>query len=307
MSVTPNVSAVIVTYNVKPLVLDCLRSIREATVLDAVVIVDNASQDGTAETIKEQFPDWEKLAILRNDKNRGFAKATNQGIAGVSGKYVLLLNPDTIVSAGVVTRMAECLDEKPGVGVLGCKLVYPDGTLQSQGERFTTPWEVFKTQILFSKTWRRLVKPSSRDAMVFQSADYVTGACLMTRRKVLEQIGLLDERYFLYGEDMEFCLRARRAGWEVGVLSTAEVVHLHSKSVETDVGLAFYQSAKNGVANVRMLSGEGKARLALMFYAGGVLLRALIAPFRRHGSAREYFKCFADLMFRQDDAGEETP
>lgn len=300
------VSTIIVSFKTKDLLKKCLTDLKQESKKIAleIIVIDNASSDGTAEMLASMQESWKSLDVIINNENEGFAKACNQGIKRASGEYILLLNPDTEVSQGTLQALLNYLDEHREIGVLGCKLVYPDGSLQSVGEKFSSAWEIFKEQVLFSKTWRRVLRYKDNVATSFREVDYASGACLMTRRDVIDNVGLFKEDYFMYGEDLEFCYRVKQAGWRVGVLPGVKVTHLHSKSTEQDPSQVLFHSVRNSVKNVKLLYGRRQARLAFTFHIMGLFLRAILAIFRKNRKPRDYMLCIKELLsagvFKED-------
>jgi len=222
---TPDVTVIIVSFNTRDLLRAALRAVQGSHgVTHEVFVVDNGSADGSADMVQGEFPD---VRLIRNGDNRGFAAANNLAIRKARGRFVLLLNPDTAVSPGAVGTLAAHLGDHPDVGICGPRIVYPDGSFQSCGYRFPSVW----SEIRQSKNVNRLIKavvgperfvadwPETRDV------DWVDGACLMIRRTVIGEIGPLDEQYFLYAEELDWCFNARKAGWRVAAVPAAEIVH----------------------------------------------------------------------------------
>ena len=291
---------IIVNWNNKNILRDCLRSIYNTQSYDyfEIIVVDNHSEDGSVELIKNEFSD---VMLIENDENLGFARANNQAIKIAGGNYILLLNNDTVVTNNYFfDRMIEYMKKKPQVGILGCKLLYPDGTLQSYGESFPSVWGIFKSQILFAKTWKRLGKSKQGDNH-FKKVDFVCGACLMTRKEILEKVGLLKENYFMYGEDVEFCYRVRKAGYDIGVLINESIIHLHSKSTEKNLTEMLYHSITNDLKNIRMLHHSNlQVLLVKIFHLMGILMRAFLAIFRKGKKPGDYLKLFKRLLVKQN-------
>lgn len=246
----PDLSVVIVSWNVKEQLKACLQSLYAHTqqVSFDVFVVDNASQDGSPEMIEAEFP---KVQLLRNEMNVGFAGANNQAITLSKGRYVLLLNPDTFLHDDALSRMVSFLDHHLGIGVLGCKLLTTEGKIDLHCARG------FPTLLgdLFELTKLSYWFPHSRvfggylmtywDHGDNREVDALSGACLMFRRTAMEQIGLLDENFFLYGEDVDFCYRFKKTGWKVFYYSEAKIVHLGSQSTQQlkeEMGLERFRS-----------------------------------------------------------------
>jgi hypothetical protein len=293
-------SIIIVNWNNKDILRDCLNSIYH-THNDSeyeIIVVDNHSENGSVELIKSEFTN---VVLLGNVENLGFTKANNQAIKIARGNYILLLNNDTVVTnTYCFDRMIELMEKNPQVGILGCKLLYPDGTLQSCGESFPSVWGIFKSQILFTKTWKRLGKSKQGDTH-FKKVDFVCGACLMTRKEILDKVGLLKEKYFMYGEDVEFCYRVHKAGYEIGVLTNESIIHLHSKSTEKELTEMLYHSITNDLKNIRMLHhSDLQVLLVKIFHLMGILMRAFLAIFRKGKKPGDYLKLFKRLLVRQN-------
>lgn len=233
-----DLSIIIVSWNVRQLLQQCLLSIaadRSGLVLQ-VIVVDAASADGTPEMVREQFP-W--VHLIACEDNVGFPRGNNLGLKAARGRYVLLLNPDTRVIGGALLTMTDYLHENPTVGAVGPQLLYPDGKIQSSRRRFPTLVTAF-----FESTWLEPWAPRSIlnhyrvaeiDAGVIQDVDWVMGAALMTRREVVQQVGPLDEAYFMYSEELDWCRRMRACGWRVVYLPQAQVIHYEGKSSEQAV------------------------------------------------------------------------
>lgn len=231
----PDLSIIIVNWNVRDLLRRCLHSIL-ANVPGGqleIIVVDNGSTDGSAEMVRTEFP---LVRLIANPDNRGFPAANNQGLEVARGRYVLLLNPDTEVVGDALATMAAFADAHPDVGILGPQLLNPDGSVQSSRRRFPT-----LLTALFESTWlqpyapRRLLEHyyvlDCPDDEV-QDVDWVTGAALMARREAVKQVGPLDEGFFMYSEELDWCRRFREAGWRVVYLPTARIVHYVGKSSE---------------------------------------------------------------------------
>ena len=291
---------IIVNWNNKNLLRNCLKSIYNSQNYYnyEIIVVDNNSEDGSVELIKNEFPN---VVLIENNKNLGFAKANNQAIKIARGNYILLLNNDTVVTnTYCFDRMIELMEKNSQIGILGCKLLYPDGTLQSCGESFPSVWGIFKSQILFAKTWKRFGKNKQGDNH-FKEIDFICGACLMTRKEILDQVGLFKEKYFMYGEDVEFCYRVHKAGYNIGVLMNESIVHLHSKSTEKNLTEMLYHSITNELKNLRMLHhSKLEVLFAKIFHLIGILIRAFLVIFRKGKKPGDYLRLFKRLLVKQN-------
>src|SRR5262249_4968822 len=213
-------------YNTGGLLGDCLRSTAETAgdLACETIVVDNASTDGSAPMVRRYFPG---VRLIRSSENRGFAGANNLGIAASRGRHVLLLNSDAVLLPGTARAMVDFLDAHPGAGMVGARLLNPDGSFQYSYADFPS----LRSELLLLTRLASMVHtptypsyPLERSAQE-RSVDWVSGACLMARRATIDAIGPLDESYFMYTEETDWCYRARRGGWSVHYLPQASVVH----------------------------------------------------------------------------------
>jgi N-acetylglucosaminyl-diphospho-decaprenol L-rhamnosyltransferase len=227
-------SILVVAWNVRKQLTDCLRSIERYPPAAAfeVIVVDNDSVDGTAEAVRGDFP-W--VTVLANEQNCGFAAANNRAVAHAQGEYLLLLNPDTLVHPGGLDVLCEFLDRNGDVAVCGPRLLNENGTIQPSVRGVPSfravfyRYTIFRHVFLFRRQhreWLRSGFPYDRQA----DADQLMGAALMLRRAALNQVGLLDERFFLYYEEVDLCHRLRRAGWRAVFVPDATITHLGGQS-----------------------------------------------------------------------------
>lgn len=232
-----DLSVIIVNWNVRDLLRRCLASMPEPGTRNLeleTIVVDNASSDGSLEMLRAEFP---QVHVIANERNLGFTRGNNQGLAASRGRYVLFLNPDTEVVGDALATMVGYMDTHPAVGALGPQLRYPDGSVQSSRRRFPT-----LTTALFESTllelwwpgnlWARRYRLADRPDDVAQEVDWVVGACLLARREVLEQVGGFDEGFFMYSEEMDLCRRIRDVGWRIAYVPEAQVIHHEGKSSE---------------------------------------------------------------------------
>lgn len=226
-----DLSIIVVSYNTRDLTLAALtaalRSLEASELAYQVIVVDNASPDGSAEAVRQAFP---HVTLIANEENRGFAAANNQGIAAGTGRHVVLLNPDTEVLDDALAQLVRFLDKHPNAGACGPSLVYADGSFQHNAFRFPGLAQTFLD--FFPLHWRIMESrlngryPRSRYARGRPfPIDHPLGACLMVRRAVVDQVGTLDEGYFMYSEEIDWCRRVKEAGWGITCVSQARVVH----------------------------------------------------------------------------------
>jgi len=230
------ISVIIVSYNTKELLSNCVASVCSsvANCEYEIIVVDNSSSDGSAAMLAEQFPD---VKLLSNSYNAGFARANNQGYAISRGKYILLLNSDTIVKGDAIARMIQCLEVQPSIGIVGPRLLNSDLTLQAQCRR---GFPRLVNSLGYITGLSRIFPKSSHlggylmthiDDKMSHNVDAVSGACMLLRRSIIKEIGgLLDEAFFMHFEDVDLCYRSKEFGYGVWYLHDAEVIHLKGRS-----------------------------------------------------------------------------
>jgi len=234
-SVPIDASLVIASWNGRSHILDCLRSIlaSDTAARIEIIVVDNASSDGSAEAIALEFP---AVQLICNSTNLGFARASNFGIARASGRYIFLVNSDVIVRKGAIDAMIQFLDARPRTGLAGPRVLNVDGSLQPSCRKF--PGVLTNTCDTFAL--HRLSRRLSGEVMLHwsydsdRSVDAVSGCFFAVRAAALYQVGGLDETFFFYGEDVDWCMRLHEAGWDVRFCPTAEVVHVGGGSSSGD-------------------------------------------------------------------------
>lgn len=239
------IDAVVVSYNTCALLRDCLQSARESTLRVRIVVVDNASRDGSAAMVRREFPE---VGLIANAQNRGFAAGTNQGLAAVRpvSDFVLLLNPDARLLPGALEALVGFLQQHPRVGVAGARLVYPDGRHQHAAFRFPTlAMALFDLMPPRGPLLGRLYDsylngryPEEHGATPFP-IDHPLGAVMLMRRQTLDEVGLFDEGYWLYSEEVDWCYRCRQAGWAIWQVPAAQVVHVAGASSSQFKGRSF--------------------------------------------------------------------
>jgi N-acetylglucosaminyl-diphospho-decaprenol L-rhamnosyltransferase len=265
-----DLSIVIVNWNVRELLRRCLSSVCRTTGASLeveVIVVDNASSDGSVAMVRESFP---QLHLIANEKNLGFTRGNNQAIAQSQGRYVLLLNPDTEVVGEALSTMVRYMDAHAQVGALGPQLLNPDGSVQSSRRRFPTMTTAFLESTVLqqwfpdSRLLRRYYIRDREDDEV-QEVDWVVGACLLARRQTIEQVGLLDEDFFMYSEEMDWCRRFKERGWRVVYLPTAQIIHHEAKSSEQVKPLQHIQFQRSKVLYFRKYHGRWQAEVLRLF------------------------------------------
>ncbi len=231
-----DVSIIVVSWRVKNQVLNCLATIFKETknLTFEIIVIENDSQDGTVEALKSRFP---QVTVIENHKNEGFAKACNQGIYVAKGRYILLLNPDTEIRDNAIYRVATFMEQQPSIGVAGCKILNPDGTLQPSVRRFP---DLASHLLILLKIHNFFPHVQSLKKYYCTDFDYhktsavdqVMGAFFMISRTCLKIIGLLDEHYFIWYEEVDFCKRAALHSLKTYFYSETYIVHHKAKSFE---------------------------------------------------------------------------
>lgn len=220
-----NLSIIIVSFNTKEILKKCLQSLEENGLKgQEIIVVDNASTDGSQEMIKKEFP---RIKLVCNSENIGFAKANNQGIKEAMGKDILLLNSDIEVKEGSINKLYTFAEKHQEAGVVGARLLNPDGSLQPSVYHLPTIFGAVKEFWFGQKGVFQKYAPLGDKPIEVEA---VTGAAMLIPRKIIDQVGLLDERYFMYFEDLDYCRRVKRAGLKVFYLPQAEIIHLHGAS-----------------------------------------------------------------------------
>ena len=265
----PDVSVIIVTWNVRDLALDCLQALEQRSgSLDVeAIVVDNASSDGTVTAVRSAFPG---VTLIANGGNVGFPAANNHGLAQANGRHVLFLNPDTAVGEGTLERCVRELDRDSTVGMVGCQMTLPDGSVQYEGVRRAYRlrhiiWEAFYLHELFPRNAlfaHQLI--GDWDHRGSRDVEAILGAFMMVRRELAQAIGGLPDEVFMFHEDLGFCLRVQAAGYRIRYVGDVETLH--------------HVGASRGKAISRLNLLEGEVRVRLIQERGGPLRAACARP-----------------------------
>ena len=223
-------SVVVVNYKSLERLFACLAALTtDAAALDPeILVIDNDSRDGAAQAVPARFP---SARVMVNAENLGFARAVNQGIAASRGAYVLLINPDCVVRPGTVAALAEFLRAHPRSAIAAPRILNPDGSLEFSARSFpdhlTFLFNRYSllTRLFPRNRWSRRYLLSDWDHASVRDVDWVSGACMLVRRIAIEQVGPMDENFFMFNEDVDWCRRMKLAGWAVTYVPSAEVVH----------------------------------------------------------------------------------
>jgi GT2 family glycosyltransferase len=222
-----DLSVIIVSWNTREMLRNCLSSLTmngEETAKE-IIVVDNDSADESRDMVKNEFPE---VKLINSGKNLGFGKANNLGVNIAEGKYVLFINPDTVVLGKAIEKMAEFMDEHEDIGALGCKMIYPDGEIQPLGlQWYPTPITELVNLLFISSSTIKYLKHCLPYVDPRKSGYVIKlyGGCLMVRKTVLDRVGCFDERFFMYGEDVDLCRRINDAGYKLYYLSESEIIH----------------------------------------------------------------------------------
>ena len=310
-----DVSIVIINWNTKKLLRDCLASVYEkAGDIDyEVIVVDNASVDGSSEMIRNEF---RQIILIENPENRGFAAANNQAMAVAKGRYVLLLNSDTIVLGDAIANTVRFADAHPKAGVIGCKVLNPDRTVQRTCFMFPSI-----LNILLSSTYLYKLFPKSKffgreqmtwwDRSDVRQVDVVTGCFMLVRREAIDQVGMMDERFFMYGEETDWCYRFGKKGWKVMFAPVGRIIHFGGQSASQKPVAMIIQLRMSILKFIRKHNGWLShliARILIAFFFA-VRLPAWFAVFSFRPSVRSkasvkiqaYSGGIADILFSRID------
>ena len=226
---TTELSILIVSWNCRRMLANCLDSLRDELSLyrHEIVVVDNASSDGTSEMIRREYPD---VVFIESGANLGFAAGNNIGLPVLKGKYIFLINPDVVVARGCFGRMLQYLEKHAEIGMMGPQIVGADGGIQRSCMREPTLWNQLCRALALDRFARRsrtfagyLMGDFQHD--VIREVEILNGCFWLLRREALEQVGLLDSRFWMYGEDLDWCHRFRAAGWKIVFFPQAQAVH----------------------------------------------------------------------------------
>lgn len=239
----PVLSVVIVSWNTRKLVLKCLESLERSRVRVPmeIILVDNASADATSEAVRQHFP---HVRLVQNTENLGFAKANNIGIRLSSGEYVCLLNSDVVVPEGCLDKMLDYLEDHSDIGMLGPRMILPDGSVGQSCERFPTVWNWFCRAVALDRLFKgaKIFGDFTMASFKYdkiQDVEVLTGWFWMVRRLAMTQVGLLEEQFFMYGEDIDWPKRFHNLGWRVVFYPEAAAVH-HCAASSSRAPTRFY-------------------------------------------------------------------
>lgn len=275
-----DVSVIIVNWNTRELLSDCLESVYKQTRTSEfeVIVVDNNSSDSSAEMTCTKFPD---VKLIVNDTNKGLAAAINQGLGIALGRYVLLLNSDTLICEQTIDKTLAYAQGRPDLGIVSCQVVDSDGRIAMTSFSFPSPWNLFCRLSGLASTFKNS-KLFGAERMLWwdrksrRQVDVVSGSFMMVRREAIKQVGRMDEDYFLYYEETDWCYRFARAGWKTVFWPGARIIHIGDQSSQKEALKMFVQFHKSLLIFFKKHYGLPVyllARLMLIFNSG---LRSLV-------------------------------
>ncbi len=279
---TPVLSVIVVGWNVRELTLECLRHVYAAApeLSLEVVLVDNASADATPDAVAAEFP---QAHLIRNRENVGFPRANNQALSCARGRYVLFLNPDALVQPGTLRACVDELEREERVGVVGCRLIYPDGRTQYECARRRYRLRHLAAELLYLHMFFPRGRLFGDELMAEwdhrgrRDVEQISGAFLMARREVVDAVGGLPAEIFMYHEDQAFCLRAGRLGWRIRYLGDVITVHHSGQSAgRTDAPL-YLLEGESKLALIREGQGRVAAGAARVLFVLRSLIRLVVA------------------------------
>jgi len=295
-SAYPKVAIIVLTWNQRDLTLDCLASLVELDYpIDwlEIIVVDNGSADGTAQAIRERYP---QVTVLENGQNLGFAEGNNVGIRHAlqgQAEYISLLNNDTVLDPAMLKELLAVMEADRTVGIVGPKMLYYDqpDTIWCAGNRID--WRTGATSRLQSE------QPDSASESEPQQVDFITACAICLRRQVIEQIGLLDPRFFIYYEETDWCIRARAAGWRILYMPRARLWHKVSAAMGTTSPATEYYMSRNVLLFLHK-NGQGVRRWRSLVLAAGRNLLAVAAYTAKPHSGRRLPHRNARLLALRD-------
>ncbi len=266
-----DVSIIVVAWNMRQILQECLESVYDQTkgVEFEVIYVDNASVDGSVDMVRQLFS---KVTIIENEDNKGFIKANNQGIEISRGRYVLLLNSDTIVLDNAIAKTIGCADTRPEAAVVGCRVLNPDRTLQRNCFMYPSILNSFLAATHLYKVFSRS-RFMGRERLTWwdfneeREVETVCGCYALVRKEAIDQVGMMDPIYFVYGDDPDWCIRFARAGWKILFTPTAEIIHYGGQNTSQQARVFRWQLEGSKLIFMRLHGNRGGFFLARLLSA----------------------------------------
>lgn len=306
-----DLSIIIVNWNTQDILKDCLDSVFEQTkaVSFEVIVVDNASSDDSVQMVKSEFP---QVILIENAENCGFAAANNQGMQIAKGRYVLLLNSDTVVLDGAIQKTLAFADQHPEAAVVGCKVLNPDMTLQPTCFMYPSLLNLFLSSSYLYKLFPRS-RLFGRERMTWWDRDdireveVVTGCFMLVRKKAIDQVGKMDESFFMYAEETDWCYRFKKGSWKLLFTPEAEIIHLggqSSKMIKPEMTMQLRASLllyfKKNSSYVAYKMACGMISLFFLIRLPYWFIKGVLIPQKRQSSfgyAQTYFRAFWRSLF----------
>jgi len=264
-----DLSIIIVNWNVKELLRACIHSIPQAISGHSheIIVIDSASTDGSADMVRTEFP---TITLVASTKNLGYAKGNNLGTMLANGRYLLLLNPDTILKPAALTTMIKYLDEYPTVGAVGPQLLWSDGSIQSSRRRLPTLGTLFWESTLLGQwfphnRWTQQYHLTNVSPHNTQAVEWVVGAAILIRQETWQQVGFIDQNFFMYFEETDWCHRCLAQGWQIHYLPQAQIIHYEGKSSEQVVAARTIRFQRSKLYYTRKYFGSGWALILHLF------------------------------------------
>ncbi len=276
----PRLSIVIVGYNTREFLSGCVAGIlddpRHADY--EIIVVDNDSRDGTVRMLREMYPN---VTVIENRGNRGFAAACNQGMAISRAPFILLLNPDTRILPGNIGKALDYITTRPAAGIVGCRILYPDGSTQPSIRDFPGIWNCFVESFFLYGLFPRSRLFGRYHGTCFdysreQEANVLLGAFLLLRKSLIDEIGLLDERFFVYAEETDLCRRSQSAGWKNLYTPGAEIIHYEAGSSRLTAAGSFILLHESLHKYAKKYFSPASARIFVALLFTGAVLRMVV-------------------------------
>lgn len=293
-----DLSIAVISYNTRDLLLACLQSVRDTTtdVDYEVVVVDNASRDRSVEAVRARFP---QVTVIANAGNDGFARACNQAAAVSSGRYLLLLNSDTVMQRHTLRMMVTCLDQYLDVGAVSCLQRDEQGRVLQSCFPFPSIRDHVRYAEALPTVVRRLVGTMSpADFTRSQDVDWANGACLMIRKALFDRLGGLDERFFMYFEDVDLCRRVQQLGYRVRHVAEGEVVHLLGRSSRTNRNGLNKQWELSRIRYVEKHFAQPRRFLMKSWIALGVMRKLIVTAFSQTSDRLQQIETMKATLWR---------
>lgn len=279
-----DLSIIIVSWNTKDLLKNCLESLYRTIIRthSEIIVVNNGSKDGTLEMVKETFP---QVKLISNTSNIGFSAANNQGIKVGYGKYLMFLNSDTLVFPGAIDEMVEFMSQREEAAVLGCQLLYGDGTPRPSFSSFHTIPRLFCHSFYLDKLFPHLLvygeyPVSHPNYKKLSEVEVIEGCAMMVRRETLNEVGFFDEDFFMYSEETDLCYRIKKAGWKIYFYPHVKIIHYGGQSSRMRSSWAARELDRSLLKFIEKHLGKRHKMVAKVLLMTFCLLGLIILPFK---------------------------